>query len=1032
MTNSPTPPFDSLLIHASFVQRLARSLLRDEHAADDLAQDVLVAAWKHERAATKGNVTYGLLATIARRLATNRARGERRRIARESTSTNEIAATSPEQILDRETLRRHVVEAVLELEEPYRSTVIARYLDELPAEVIARRNGIPLETVRTRLKRATASLRERLERDLGKDWRVGILGIVGVGPGTAIVTTAVGISGWIVTAGFVLIGASAWFAMPHDELDPTIEEVAHEIQRRSEPVGPAGNLTEEGSADSATERVVVDLPTRIFIRRLRGQCFSQAGSPIVGVSVALTDTLHRDDGMEVRLAETTTDATGCFEFEATEATGRLRFEARGFATHRIDIAEWFENKGVVDSDAMDLGNILLPQGASVSGNIVDPLGRPVADARVVVARERDPYIFTWWRGHLAERSLFDATLSAIDGSFTLNGVPHDWVRVYATGAEGVTFRSEPIAVSDRGNDLVRVVIERLSESSRVVALAQNELGEPISSARLVHRFSREFDGPMILSNAVPVVTGLDGRYEFFRLDSEWHAIELRDDEGVLARVDGIAPGERVVCLRARPRALVTVLAHDLARQRVRLEERFVEVLGREAPGIDLFRTPISIESGDIDGGVAFRIPAVPVKISIRKPGFVPVEIGPIEPDEVPEEIEVELTPAPGIRGVVRDPQGNPIVGARVETWRTDVSAVRDGFAVTSERSTWIWQDAGRTNDPVFGSTVTGADGSFTLHPGESGSSFLRIEHSAFAPSWLGPFDLTTASDLEGLEIEMNEGGVVEGSVKRIDGASPRGLFVVASRGGDELIVSPVGEDGAYRIEKLAAGKYQVAVRSRAPQDDSQHVEDPPPFAPNCDVVPSRSTRFDLRWSPPPRVEGQFRVGGKLVPGYTARLVPRVPAIDVDAPIGRLRSVIWEAAPRLSTRPVDLDPKGAFDLEGIAGECMLVIEPRDPPGFSALYVFPVLLGQSVVRRDVDVQVAVVEGTASPKTIEDGRGAAHLLWRGPNGEFAVLTDDEIVDGKFRFENVPAGSVTVQVGETRVDVTVRVGETTLVDEL
>src|SRR5262249_47014883 len=63
------------------------------------------------------------------------------------------------------------------LEEPYRSTLLARYFDELPPTEIARALDVSVETVKTRLKRGLAQLRERLDsiRPEGTTLEAGLL-----------------------------------------------------------------------------------------------------------------------------------------------------------------------------------------------------------------------------------------------------------------------------------------------------------------------------------------------------------------------------------------------------------------------------------------------------------------------------------------------------------------------------------------------------------------------------------------------------------------------------------------------------------------------------------------------------------------------------------------------------------------------------------------------------------------------------------------------------------------------------------------
>ncbi|MHC4732283.1 MAG: carboxypeptidase regulatory-like domain-containing protein, partial [Planctomycetota bacterium] len=80
-------------------------------------------------------------------------------------------------------LHRKVVDEVLALEEPYRSSITLRYFDGLSPKEIARRLGTPVRTVKTRLHRALERLRGRLDRLHAGDretWCLALLPLAGV------------------------------------------------------------------------------------------------------------------------------------------------------------------------------------------------------------------------------------------------------------------------------------------------------------------------------------------------------------------------------------------------------------------------------------------------------------------------------------------------------------------------------------------------------------------------------------------------------------------------------------------------------------------------------------------------------------------------------------------------------------------------------------------------------------------------------------------------------------------------------------
>lgn len=199
---------DELLGHDPFVRRLAQTLLRDESDAADVAQE----AWKNalEADAPAAQDPRGWLARIVRNTARMRRRGEARRDLRERTAARPEQLPSAAEIAQRESLRRDVVECVLSLSEPQRTAVLLRFYEGLPPRAIARRVGVPVETVRSRIRTGL----ERLKGDLDAHrpratWMVGLMpfarrrAIESTGSGVlvaaAVAIVAVGAAVWLIT-----------------------------------------------------------------------------------------------------------------------------------------------------------------------------------------------------------------------------------------------------------------------------------------------------------------------------------------------------------------------------------------------------------------------------------------------------------------------------------------------------------------------------------------------------------------------------------------------------------------------------------------------------------------------------------------------------------------------------------------------------------------------------------------------------------------------------------------------------------------
>lgn len=166
-------PGEALLGHAQWLRRLALKLAADAHHAEDLAQDTWVKALASPPRAEESSRSW--LATVMRNvLRTEVHRGHRRRdrerIAAEGAAGQAEFEDAP-RLLGRAQGQKDLAAAVLDLEEPYRTTVLLRYFDGLSPRGIAARQGIPTSTVKTRLHRGLARLRSILEREHGSDDR---------------------------------------------------------------------------------------------------------------------------------------------------------------------------------------------------------------------------------------------------------------------------------------------------------------------------------------------------------------------------------------------------------------------------------------------------------------------------------------------------------------------------------------------------------------------------------------------------------------------------------------------------------------------------------------------------------------------------------------------------------------------------------------------------------------------------------------------------------------------------------------------
>jgi RNA polymerase sigma-70 factor, ECF subfamily len=158
--------------------RLARSILRNDTEAEDVVQET----WMRAFGALDSFRGDAAFATWLTRIALNEALGRKRKqrptvdweTYGENRSQAEIlqfpvsAMTSdPERRMAQSEIRQVLERSVDELPEAFRTVFVARVVEGMDVEETATLFGLKPETVKTRLHRARALLREALDRQLG-------------------------------------------------------------------------------------------------------------------------------------------------------------------------------------------------------------------------------------------------------------------------------------------------------------------------------------------------------------------------------------------------------------------------------------------------------------------------------------------------------------------------------------------------------------------------------------------------------------------------------------------------------------------------------------------------------------------------------------------------------------------------------------------------------------------------------------------------------------------------------------------------
>ena len=173
------PDFDALVV--LYQKKIFNAIYRfigDYEEATDLTQETFISAFKHYDRFRGDSKVFTWLYQIARNLCINRVRQrERQRSLRiesldqprdlddEEGMTREIADSSqaPHTLLEKKELQQRLRAAVEALPPDYREVVLLREYHNLSYNEIVEATGLTLENVKTRLSRARAMLRRKLE-----------------------------------------------------------------------------------------------------------------------------------------------------------------------------------------------------------------------------------------------------------------------------------------------------------------------------------------------------------------------------------------------------------------------------------------------------------------------------------------------------------------------------------------------------------------------------------------------------------------------------------------------------------------------------------------------------------------------------------------------------------------------------------------------------------------------------------------------------------------------------------------------------
>ena len=375
---------EALLAEAAWLKRLALTLARDCDDADDLVQESWIAAWRRNPDPSRPLRPW--FGKVLRDHSRMRRRAEARRTQREAAAPGADDGPGPDELLDQARLHRLLVDLVLELDEPYRSTVLARYVDGQSSASIAKRLNIPESTVRWRLHEGLARLRTRLDEVNGerKAWAPAVLAFAGKGIEVA-KATKTGIV--VVALILLLLGAAGVWLVAHGR---NAEQPASRVTAGSDSMlaHAGGRWKSQALAVLTSDKSPPGWFSQEGVkpRRVAGTVLVD-GAPASDALVRLEDEASRLGLVAPREAHTGAD--GHFDFGVQQAT---RYDVGAYlpglvaTVKRVDLRDPHLNSEHVVV-------VLEPCVIGLYGKVVDASGGPIIRAQLlaqgVVGSESD-------------------------------------------------------------------------------------------------------------------------------------------------------------------------------------------------------------------------------------------------------------------------------------------------------------------------------------------------------------------------------------------------------------------------------------------------------------------------------------------------------------------------------------------------------------------------------------------------------------------------------------------------------------------
>lgn len=537
-----------------------------------------------------------------------------------------------------------------------------------------------------------------------------------------------------------------------------------------------------------------------------------------------------------------------------DAEGRFRVEAPGRRRFVLEVlAPGFLLKKVVITRpqlvSRTIGTLALERAGRLRGRVVDPQGRPLADAAVLAIHQSA----LGDRAFSPSDPVADRAETDSQGRFELPHVrPEQRYEIRASRA-GAFPAAQSATVGDpamQPRDLTLVLAPARAARGKV----QDPAGRPIAGAeatvRPALRPGSNDDGSAEETDSPPVQSDAQGVFSLPELPAA--EVELS------VRRKGYAPAV-FPALRISSGTGPADLGVITLRPGAPLTGRVIDHRGQAVPGGEIFLLDRPAGPNEMERALKDRKPAAkvgadgrfsiddlaqgtPVHVAVRAPGYLVAQVRAVRPPTA-KPVVIRLEPEAALRGRVVDEAGEPVPGARIDLhWQAFLPEEPDR----------------PVGEPIFRNTRADGEGRFELRGLPAGNAQVSVSAPAFVPLEGIGIDLPRPATAGELRLVLERGAVLQGRV-----TTAAGEPVPAVRVGVSGAAASTNDDGLYWLEGAEPGRQEVIFL----HPSHGRVAKPFEIQPGVNVL-------DVTFEPGVEVTGRVVDDtGKPVPGARVEMTP---------------------------------------------------------------------------------------------------------------------------------------------------------------